>query len=150
MKIRITILALLCLSAISAYAKNPNVKAYCNNRFVEASPGWVSVPSQHGVTIINKSATPLVYDVYFDNQIQYPKLRDMPLDYSEPPYIPNAHKEHHFTVPAGQTFYFGEVTIEKQAGFIKKGHYKTKALTTVMFNGVLLDQCQHFNNIEIF
>lgn len=141
-------LVALSVSALS-YAKDPNVKAYCNLNWKESTPGWTSVGSQHGVTIINKSPTALVYDVYFDNGIQYPKLREMPLDYTDAPYTPNAHQEYHFKIEAGQTFYYGEVNIEKIAGFPKKGRYKTHAYTTIMYQGHLLDQCEHFNSIDI-
>jgi len=76
-------------------------------------------------------------------------MREMPLDYSEAPYTPNAHQEHHFSIAPGQTLHYGEVTIEKLAGFPKRGHYKTKSLTTIMYQGHLLDQCVHFNSIDI-
>lgn len=142
-------LAILISIPVVALAKDPNVKGYCSDVWKQSTPGWTSVSSQHGVTIINKSQQTLVYDVYFDNQIQYPKLREMPLDYSDPPYTPNAHQEYHFEIKAGQTLNYGQVTIEKLAGFPKRGHYRTKSLTTVMFKGVLLDQCVHFNSIDI-
>lgn len=149
MKLRKTILALLCLSAINAYAKDPNVKAYCSDVYKESPPGWVNVESMHGVTIINKSKTAITYDVYFDNAIQYPKTREIPLDYTNPPYVPNAHQEHHFYVQPGQTLNFGEVKIGKLAGFPRKGRYPTESITTVIFNGILLDQCIHYNNVFI-
>ena len=149
-KIKTCVLAAsVLLLPLLAQAKDPNVKAYCSDVWKQATPGWTTVASTHGVTIINKTPTPLIYDIYFDNQIQYPKMREMPLDYSEAPYTPNAHQEHHLRVEAGQTLYFGEVTIEKLAGFPRRGHYKTKTLTTVMFAGHLLDQCVHFNSIDI-
>jgi len=132
-----------------AQAKDPLVKAYCSDVWKQSTPGWTSVSSTHGVTIINKSQQTLTYDVYFDNQIQYPRMREMPLDYSEAPYTPNAHQEHHFSIAPGQTLHYGEVTIEKLAGFPKRGHYKTKSLTTIMYQGHLLDQCVHFNSIDI-
>ena len=132
-----------------ACAKDPNVKAYCSDQWKQSTPGWTSVSSTHGVTIINKSPQTLTYDVYFDNQIQYAKLREMPLDYSEAPYTPNAHQEYHLQIEAGKTFYYGEVTIEKVAGFPRRGNYKTKTLTTIMYKGTLLDQCVHFNSIDI-
>lgn len=132
-----------------AEAKDPNVKTYCSDQWKQSTPGWTAVSSTHGVTIINKSQQTLTYDVYFDNQIQYPKMREMPLDYSEAPYTPNAHQEYHFQIAAGQTLYYGEVTIEKLAGFPKRGHYKTKTLTTIMYKGILLDQCVHYNSIDI-
>lgn len=145
-----------CLIAIivgslsfAAHASDPNVKAYCSDVWKQSTPGWTSVSSTHGVTIINKSQQALTYDVYFDNQIQYPKMREMPLDYSEAPYTPNAHQEYHLQIEAGKTFYYGEITIEKLAGFPKRGHYKTKSLTTIMYKGILLDQCVHFNSIDI-
>jgi hypothetical protein len=149
MKLRKIIIALILFTAIHAYAKDPNVKAYCNNVWKEAPPGWVSIPSKHGVTIINKSPLPLVYDIYFDNAIQYQKTREMPLDYSDALYTPNAHQEYHWKIEAGQTLNYGEVTIEKIAGFPKKGRYKTQATTIVMFNGVVLDSCVHETNIDI-
>lgn len=141
-------LVLIALPII-ACAKDPNVKSYCNSTFKIASPGWTPIASQHGVTIINKSPNALVYDVYFDNAIQYPKVREMPLDYSEAPYTPNAHAEYHFKIEAGKTFYYGQVNVEKIAGFQKKGIYRTKASTIIKYNGVLLDNCQYFNTIEI-
>lgn len=132
-----------------ACAKDPNVKAYCSSVFKEGPAGWLNVDSQHGVTIVNKSHVAITYDVYFDNAIMYPKIREMPLDYSNPPYIPNAHKEHHFLVQPGQTLHYGQETIAKLAGFPQKGKYPTEAITTVTFNGVLLDQCVHYNNVFI-
>ena len=145
-----------CLIAIivgslsfAANAKDPLVKAYCSDVWKQSTPGWTNVESTHGATIINHSQQTLVYDVYFDNQIQYPKMREIPLDYSEAPYTPNAHQEHHFSISAGQTLYYGEVTIGKLAGFPRHGHYKTKTLTTIMYQGRLLDQCVHFNSIDI-
>lgn len=141
--------AILISIPMIACAKDPLVKAYCNDSFKEATPGWVSVASKHGVTIINKSPTALVYDIYFDNAIQYPKNREMPLDYSEAPYTPNAHQEHHFKVEAGQTFYYGEIGIEKIAGFQRKGSYKTQATTMIFYNGRLLDNCIHYNHVDI-
>jgi len=131
------------------HAKDPNSKAYCSNIWKQSTPGWTSVDSQHGVTIINKTSNALVYDVYFDNLIQYPKLREMPLDYSDAPFTPNAHQEHHFRVEAGKTFHYGEVSIEKMAGFPKRGHYKTASTTHIKFNGVLLDSCIHYTSIDI-
>lgn len=141
--------AIIIALPLVAQAKDPNVKAYCSDVWKQATPGWTSVSSTHGVTIINKSNQVLVYDVYFDNGIQYPKMREMPVDYTEAPYTPNAHQEHHFRIEAGQTLYFGEVTIEKLAGFPRRGHYKTHSYTTIMYNGHLLDQCEHFNSIDI-
>lgn len=132
-----------------AHAKDPNVKAYCSDVWKQSTPGWTSVSSTHGATIINKTQQTLTYDVYFDNQIQYPKMREMPLDYSEAPFTPNAHQEYHFQIAANQTLNYGEVTIEKLAGFPKRGHYRTKTLTTIMYQGHLLDQCVHFNSIDI-
>jgi hypothetical protein len=132
-----------------ACAKDPFSKAYCSDTWKQSTPGWTSVASKHGVTIINKTSSALIYDVYFDNFIQYPKMREMPLDYSEPPYIPNAHQEFHFKIESGQTFYYGEVSIEKMAGFPKRGHYKTASTTHIKFNGVLLDSCIHYNSIDI-
>lgn len=132
-----------------AHAKDPNVKAYCNLNWKESTPGWTSVGSQHGATIINKTPTALVYDVYFDNAIQYPKSREMPLDYSDAPYTPNAHTEYHLKVEPGQTLHYGEISIEKIAGFARKGRYKTIATTIVKYNGALLDNCVHYNNIDI-
>lgn len=132
-----------------AQAKDPNSKAYCSDVYKQSTPGWTTVSSKHGITIINKTNTALVYDVYFDNLIQYPKLREMPLDYSEPPYTPNAHQEFHFTIQPNQTFYYGEVSIEKLAGFPKRGHYKTISTTVIKYNGTLLDSCIHYNSIDI-
>ena len=144
------ILALIAISIpVIACAKDPNVKAYCNNNWKQSTPGWTSVGSQHGATIINKTKVALVYDIYFDNAIQYPKNRQMPLDYSDAPYTPNAHSEYHFKVEPGQTFYWGEISIEKIAGFPKKGRYKTLATTIVKYNGILLDNCEHYTNIDI-
>jgi hypothetical protein len=134
---------------IVVQAKDPNVKAYCNNIWKETQPGWSNVASQHGVTIINKTPFALVYDVYFDNAIQYPKAREMPLDYSDAPFIPNAHQEYHFKIESGQTFYYGEVEIQKLAGFPRKGRHKTQATTIIKYNGVLLDNCIHYNNIDV-
>jgi len=144
-----TVGALFVALSSLAQAKDPNVKAYCNDAWKQSTPGWTSIASQHGVTIINKTSTVLVYDVYFDNLIQYPKSREMPLDYSESPYTPNAHQEHHFRIEAGKTFHYGEVTIEKIAGFPRRGHYKTASTTVIKFNGVLLDNCIHYNSIDI-
>jgi hypothetical protein len=135
--------------SFSAHAKDPNSKAYCSDTWKQSTPGWTSVSSKHGVTIINKTSSALIYDVYFDNFIQYPKMREIPLDYSEAPYTPNAHQEFHFKVEAGQTFYYGEVSIEKVAGFPKRGHYKTASTTHIKYNGVLLDSCIHYNSIDI-
>lgn len=135
--------------ATLAHAKDPNVKAYCNDVWKQSTPGWTSIASQHGVTIINKTSSPLIYDVYFDNYVQYPKLRIMPLDYSDAPYTPNAHQEFHFKVEAGQTFHYGEITIEKMAGFQKRGHYKTASTTVIKYNGISLDDCIHYNSIDI-
>lgn len=146
---KILLTTLLAFISLAAQAKDPNVKAYCSDVWKQTTPGWTNVSSTHGVTIINKTPTPLIYDVYFDNGIQYPKNREMPLDYSEAPYTPNAHQEHHFRIEAGQTMYFGEVTIEKLAGFPRRGHYKTHSYTTIMYQGHLLDQCEHFNSIDI-
>lgn len=143
------IIAILIASSSIALAKDPNVKAYCDNVWKQASPGWVDISSQHGATIINKSPTALVYDIYFDNAIQYPKMREMPLDYSEPPYTPNAHHEYHLKVESGKTLYWGSIPISKVAGFPQKGRYKSSATTTIMYNGTLLDQCVHYTNIDI-
>ncbi len=141
--------AILITIPMIACAKDPLVKAYCSDTWKQSTPGWTSVASTHGATIINHSQQTLTYDVYFDNQIQYPKLREMPLDYTDAPYTPNAHQEYHFQIAAGQTLYYGEVTIEKLAGFPKRGHYRTKSLTTIMYQGHLLDQCVHYNSIDI-
>lgn len=140
---------LTALLPLTACAHDPNVKAYCDNIWKTASPGWVSISSLHGVTIINKTTKNLVYDVYFDNAIQYRKSREMPLDYKEAPYTPNAHEELHFSVASGQTLYYGEVGIEKIAGFQTKGRYKTRATTHIMYNGVELDSCEHYTNVDI-
>ncbi len=131
------------------HAKDPNVKANCNLNWKQSNPGWTSIPSQHGITIINKTPTELVYDVYFDNAIQYPKAREMPLDYSEAPYRPNAHQEYHFKIKPGQTMYYGEISIEKVAGFPHKGRYRTRATTHIMYNGAVLGDCVYYNSIEI-
>ncbi len=132
-----------------AKAQDPNVKAYCNNNWKQASPGWVDVGSEHGATIINKSPSTLTYDIYFDNAIQYPKLREMPLDYSDAPYTPNARVEYHIAVESGKTLYWGTIPISKVAGFPKKGRYKSSATTTIKYKGTLLDQCVHYTNIDI-
>lgn len=144
-----TLIMSLSFLTYQAQAKDPNVKAYCSDQWQEAHRGWTSVSSKHGVTIMNKTNIPLVYDVYFDNWIQYPKQREMPLDYSEPPFTPNAHQEHHFTLQPGQTLNFGEVSIEKMAGFNQRGKYKTQSTTIIKYNGSMLDMCMHYNTIDI-
>ncbi len=143
------LLATLVLLPLVACAKDPNVKAYCNNVWQTGSPGFVSISSEHGVTITNKSAVTITYHVYFDNAIQYPKLREIPLDYAEPDYTPNAHADYSITVEAGKTLYYGPFNITKYAGFIKRGHYKTSATTTITINGTVLDQCVHYSSVDI-
>lgn len=142
-------LAILISLPIVACAKDPNVKTYCSDVWKQSPPGWTAISSQHGVTIINKSPTALVYDIYFDNAIQYPKNREMPLDYSEAPFTPNAHQEQHFKVEAGQTLHYGQVEISKLAGFPHKGKYRTRSTTIVFYNGALLDNCTHYNSVDI-
>ncbi len=144
-KLICTTLALIPLTACA----DPNVKAYCDNIWKQSTPGFTEISSEHGVTIINKSPITQTYDVHFDNAIQYQKLREMPLDYSEPAYTPNAHQEHHLVVESGKTLYYGPVNIAKAAGFIHRGRYKTSATTTIIINGRLLDQCVHYTNVDI-
>jgi|HubBroStandDraft_6_1064221.scaffolds.fasta_scaffold292674_3 hypothetical protein len=144
----VTAIAII-INPMLAQASDANTKAYCNNNWKQASPGWTNISSTHGVTIINKTKVALVYDIYFDNAIQYPKMREMPLDYTDAPYTPNAHAEYHVKLEPGQRYDFGEITIQKLAGFPKRGVYKTWATTIVKFNGALLDKCDHYTNIEI-
>lgn len=146
---KLLITTLAALIPLTACAQDPNVKAYCNLNWKGSTPGWTSIASQHGVTIINKSPKTLIYDVYFDNAIQYPPMREMPLEYKEKPYTPNAHQEHHFSIASGQTLYYGEVNIEKIAGFQTKGRYKTKATTHIIYNGAELNSCVHYNTVDI-
>lgn len=143
------LLATLALIPLTACAQDPNVKAYCDNVWQTSPPGWVNISSEHGVTLINKTPVTVTYHVYFDNAIQYPKYRELPLDYSEPPYVPNAHTEYHFTLESGKTLYWGNITIAKVAGFIHRGRYKTSATTTITVNGSVLDQCVHYTNVDI-
>ncbi len=143
------LLTTLALIPLTVLAQDPNVKAYCDNIWKQSPPGWVEISSDHGATIINKSPATLTYDIYFDNAIQYPKSREMPLDYSEPAYTPNAHMEYHLNVESGKTLYWGTIPISKIAGFAKKGRYKVSATTTIMYKGALLDQCVHYTNVDI-
>jgi hypothetical protein len=143
------LLTTLALFPLAAFANDPNSHAHCNNIWKESPPGWVSISSEHGFTITNKSPSTLTYDIYFDNFIQYPKFREMPVDYSEPPYTQNAHSEYHLEIASGKTFQFGPVNIEKPAPFTKKMRYKTSAYTTIVYKGTILDQCVHYTNVDI-
>lgn len=143
------LLATLALLPILAYAKDPNSKAYCENVWKSGNPGIVTISSKHGVTIINKSPLVQTYHITFDNAVQYGKLREMPLDYSEPPFTPNAHMEFDMTVEPGRTVYYGPISIEKGAYFFKKGRYQTKATTVIKVGHIELDKCDHITNVDI-
>jgi hypothetical protein len=141
--------AILLLATSIAQAKDPNVKAYCDNKWQQGTPGLVNISSEHGFTIINNYPIAMTYHIEFDNAVQYGKLREIPLDYSEPPYTPNAHLEYDLKLEAGKTYHYGAVSINKDAYFFKRGRYKSSATTTIKLNGVVLDQCVHETNVDI-
>lgn len=142
-------LTTLALLPFAACAQDPNIKAYCNNIWKTSSPGIVNISSEHGVAVSNKSKITLVYHIEFDNAVQYGKLREMPLDYSDPPFTPNAHMEYDLRLEPGKTYYYGPVNIDKNAYFEKRGRYQTKAITTIKIGSAILDKCEHITNVDI-
>ncbi len=137
------------INPVLTHAQNKDVLAYCAPIHQYDKHGVVDISSDHGVTIINKTGVKQNYHIYFDNAVQYPRVREMPLDYSSPEFTPNAHFDFELVLENGKRYDLGPVINSKKAYFDKKGIYRTRATTIIKVNNITIDNCVNYGLAEI-
>lgn len=132
-----------------AHADEKFVKGYCTAVYQEGTVGYINVVSEHGFTIINNLGKPTTYRIDFHNGVLYGKLKEMPLEYKNDVFTPNAHEMMEITLQPNQRYDYGTKHIYKPAFFPGKSFYKIDAITVIQANGKILHTCMNTNYIKV-
>lgn len=147
-KLLLTSSIALLLSPL-AHADEKYVKGYCKPVFQEGTVGYIDVVSEHGFTIINNLGKTTKYRIDFHNGILYGKLKEMPLEYKNDVFTPNAHEMMEITLAPNQRYDYGTKHIYKPAFFPAKRFYKINAITAIQADGKILHVCINTDYIKV-